>query len=515
MADSPGLHATLIYRFGSWVNRTFSFRVIRAPFKLIYGVLDRVSVVLWGIHIDDRADIGPGLYIAHPGGILVGPVRMGKDCNIAHHVTIGRRVDLENGVPTFGDRVWIGTQSVVFGGIRIGDGVTIGPLTVVARNLPARALVMGNPMRVLRLDYDNSAEIYGAGRQQPEDDAASPVSFKRRWGIAAINAATTARSIFRLKRSWEHEVRILAYHRVLDIRDDSSFEFDPDLVSASVDDFEWQIRHVRERYDPITFHHLVEFIEKGTPLPACPVIVTFDDGFDDNYRHAFPVLRSLNMPATFFVSTGYIGQRQTFWFDWFFYLCRQAAERRHVLKVGGALFPFDRDNAARQVRSAMRALWTLSDDERRIVVAGLAESLDMKHPDQGFAQSMPLDWDQVEAMAAAGMEFGSHTVSHPVLSRVVNDVDLRYELTESKRVLEQRLARTIDALAYPVGREFAFNDKIEQATRDAGYRIAVSYAAGTNKLRQLDAFKLKRIHVERYVNRAEFAATLAAPALLG
>lgn len=513
LADSPGLHATLVYRFGAWVNRTFRYKAIRAPFKVVYGLLDRLGFVLWGIHIDAHADIGGGLYIAHPGGILVGPIQMGMDCNIAHQVTIGRRASNENGVPTFGDRVWIGTQSVIFGGIRIGDGVTIGPLTMVARNLPACAFVMGNPMRVLRLNYDNTSEIYGApGRlPQPADTASAP-SLKRRIAVAAVNIARAIPAFDRLPRS-RQELRILAYHRVLDIDDDRSFEFDPDLVSASVDDFEWQMRHVRDRYDPITFHDLIEFIEKGKPLPACPVIVTFDDGYDDNYRHAFPVLRSLNMPATFFVSTGYIGQRQTFWFDWVFYLCRRAAERRHILKVGDALFPFDRDNAARQVRSAMHALWMLSDAERRIAIAGLEESLDMKPPDEGFAHSMPLDWAQLGEMAATGMEFGSHTVSHPVLSRISNEVDLRYELTESKRALEQRLACTIDVLAYPVGREFAFNDQVEQATRNAGYRIAVSYAPGTNKLKQLEAFKLKRIHVERDVSRSEFAAMLAAPAL--
>ena len=160
--ESPGMQAVLVYRFGSWINRTVRFRPLRKFLKLIYHLLDKLCIVLWGIHIDDGAEIGGGLYIGHFSGVLIGPVKMGVDCNLAHQVTIGRRGDGRGGVPVLGDRVWIGMGSVIFGGVHIGDGVTIGPLTVVARNLPPGALVSGNPMRLLRKNYDNSMEIYGA-----------------------------------------------------------------------------------------------------------------------------------------------------------------------------------------------------------------------------------------------------------------------------------------------------------------------------------------------------------------
>jgi serine O-acetyltransferase len=158
---SPGLQSVLVYRFSSWVERSVHFTLIRYPLKLICYTLQKLCIICWGIHIDARAQIGGGLYIGHFGGVLIGPIHMGSDCNIAQQVTIGRRAGNDTGVPIIGDRVWIGAGSIVFGGIHIGDGVTIGPLTVVARSLPAKVLVMGNPMRLLRKDYDNSAEIYG------------------------------------------------------------------------------------------------------------------------------------------------------------------------------------------------------------------------------------------------------------------------------------------------------------------------------------------------------------------
>jgi len=156
--DTPGLQAILVYRFGFWVNRTFRFPLFRFPLKLTHFLLNKLCIVLWGIHINAQAEIGAGLYIGHFGGILVGPSRIGEDCNINHQVTIGGRADGIPGNPTIGRGVWIGAGSIIFGGIHIGDGATICPLTVVSRSLPPKVMVIGNPMRLLRKDYDNSVQ---------------------------------------------------------------------------------------------------------------------------------------------------------------------------------------------------------------------------------------------------------------------------------------------------------------------------------------------------------------------
>ena len=159
--DNPGIQAIAVYRFSSWVNRKIRFAPLRYPIKLICYILQKLQIVLWGIYIDEGAEIGGGFYIGHFGGIIIGPVKMGEDCNVGPHVVIGRRAGANSGIPTIGDRVWIGTGSIVFGDIQVGNGVTVGPLTVVGRNLPERVLVMGNPMKLLRKNYDNSPEIYG------------------------------------------------------------------------------------------------------------------------------------------------------------------------------------------------------------------------------------------------------------------------------------------------------------------------------------------------------------------
>jgi serine O-acetyltransferase len=174
--DTPGLHAVITYRFASWIHRRVKLRLVRYPLLLIHYVMQKLCIICWGIYIHEGARIGPGLYIGHFGGIIIGPVTIGSDCNINHQVTIGVRADDGSALPVIGDRVWIGNGSVIYGEVHIGDGVTIGPLTVVSRSLPPRVLVSGNPMRVIAKDYDNSAAIYGGGGTTASVEPASEIT---------------------------------------------------------------------------------------------------------------------------------------------------------------------------------------------------------------------------------------------------------------------------------------------------------------------------------------------------
>lgn len=167
--DSPALQGTFVFRFGAVVQTARLPWVVRKPLGLLYFVLDKITIAMWNVHIDPRARIGGGLYVGHTGGILIGPASMGPDCCVAHNVTIGLRADgRSRGLPTIGARVWVGSGSILFGGITIGDGVSITPLSVVGRNIAPGTLVGGNPMQVLSHNYDNTVQIFGERAEAPE-----------------------------------------------------------------------------------------------------------------------------------------------------------------------------------------------------------------------------------------------------------------------------------------------------------------------------------------------------------
>lgn len=173
--DNPGFHAVLTYRYGNWVIRRVRARLLYYPLQLVHYILQKLCFVIAHVHIDPGATIGPGLYVGHFGNVIIGPVTMGADCNVGHQVTIGMRADgRSQEKPVIGDNVWFGAGCVVYGEITVGNGVMIGPNTVVARSLPDRTMVLGNPMKVISSDYDNYLSIYGHPRPSTPADGRRP-----------------------------------------------------------------------------------------------------------------------------------------------------------------------------------------------------------------------------------------------------------------------------------------------------------------------------------------------------
>lgn len=141
LSPSP-LRAMLWFRFGSWCKQR------GIPF--LPGYVQRRLYRRYGLEIVVGADIGGGLYIAHPIGTVVAPQRIGRNCTIVAAVTIGMRNEWE--FPAIGDDVFIGAGARVLGGITIGDRARIGANAVVTRDVPAGATVVGIPARVVKID---------------------------------------------------------------------------------------------------------------------------------------------------------------------------------------------------------------------------------------------------------------------------------------------------------------------------------------------------------------------------
>jgi serine O-acetyltransferase len=126
----------------------------------------RFFTALTGIEIDPHAHLGPGLMLPHTGNIVLGPVRVGRCCNISQGVTIGQGFrgpgPAVHAVPELGDRIWVGPGAVVAGPIRVGNDAAVSANSLVVRDVPARAVVLGVPARVV--SYDGSfAQIYYRG----------------------------------------------------------------------------------------------------------------------------------------------------------------------------------------------------------------------------------------------------------------------------------------------------------------------------------------------------------------
>nr|QCI34344.1 serine acetyltransferase [uncultured bacterium] len=147
---SLGFWALQVYRFGHLRYR-FSSRLVRIPLGAIHLVLAKLAEMLTGITIGVAAKIGRRLTIEHSGAIVVhGNAVLGDDCIIRQGVTIGnRRLDDPFGAPTIGHRVNVGAGAKILGRLHIGDGAEIGANAVVLKDVPAGAVAVGVPARIL------------------------------------------------------------------------------------------------------------------------------------------------------------------------------------------------------------------------------------------------------------------------------------------------------------------------------------------------------------------------------
>jgi peptidoglycan/xylan/chitin deacetylase (PgdA/CDA1 family) len=269
---------------------------------------------------------------------------------------------------------------------------------------------------------------------------------------------------------------IACYHRVVENFDRSRRATIPSmLISTSM--LERHIDWMAKRFSLVSLDDLGHYLERGKCFPKPPAAITFDDGYSDVYHHAYPMLMRKGIPAAVFVVTGLIGTRQPQIWDRFYLLLRRlylygaplAETVAEALRAKG--FDASRvqslSGSANEPFHVMGAvLNALPQDQIESLIDRLEEIVHLKR-DQ-MEDIAPLTWTMIETMHRGGIEFGSHTISHPLLTNETLDT-ARSELLGSKLMLEERLNTPVHHFAYPDGR---FNPVVVQAVKAAGYRYA-------------------------------------------
>lgn len=155
---SPGLFVVAGYRLAFWIRaqheETGNY-YLKCLLKAVNYLSKSFAVIAMKTSISHWPVIGPGLYLSNKGGITLGLDEIGADCTIHHKVTIG--MGKSNDRAVVGDRVWIGPNTVIYGGIRIGSGVVIRGVTVLGKSIPDNSVVSGKPGRIEKRNCDNSA----------------------------------------------------------------------------------------------------------------------------------------------------------------------------------------------------------------------------------------------------------------------------------------------------------------------------------------------------------------------
>ena len=299
----------------------------------------------------------------------------------------------------------------------------------------------------------------------------------------------------------------------MDVGDD--YPFDIGLISATRGSFWEQMKYIKTSYRPISMSELVNFFEKGIKLPRKSILVTFDDGFDDNYHTAFPILKELDIPATIFVTTDFINSTETIWYERLAYFFNKVSADQIYLSKLDEKVTLDDDLKTRRSRYAyvIEKLKLVQDKVRNDILNDLYSEygdpyVSISPDDKKLSISMT--WDELREMQQNNIEIGSHTVSHPILS-MLNEEQLGFEIGESKKIIENQLQESVDTIAYPVGQFESYSNNVINATKSAGYKIGFSYIDAMNNLKMLNRYSVPRLHVDMDSPLSLFKSKLCLP----
>ena len=308
-------------------------------------------------------------------------------------------------------------------------------------------------------------------------------------------------------------VRILMYHGVSESwPPEAPFHGRGKQVPREL--FQRHMAWLQRWMNPLSVEELVHLLESGEPLPARGVVVTLDDGYRNNLLQAAPVLAAVGIPAIVYVTSDLVEQR-CLWVDRLDAVL-EGLPRGQVQVPGeeepGPVLNWSNTGEARQVASKLRALGKTVVGEVReklmsAVVAPPGRDLEALPPAERPADVRGLDRDELSRLEKSGVEIGGHTLSHQVLSRC-DDQLLQRELRESRRLLENWCEGSVEHFAYPNGGVGDYDERTEQAVRDAGYRSAMTTVRGVVRAGDRP-LELKRIPINGDEQFAFFLADVS------
>lgn len=267
---------------------------------------------------------------------------------------------------------------------------------------------------------------------------------------------------------------VLAYHRIADPAA-AGFQYYPPNVSATPEKFARQMAYIQEHFSVVDLEAVNGFLHHGQSLPPRPLLITFDDGYLDNYTHAYPILKYHGFPAVIFLLTSRIDNPLPAWWDecayYFHYTQRQAAS----LPLIG-----ERDLSSPALRRVAREalveqLKRIPEAEKLAALRQTGEALQVDPP--GPDPDLFMTWDHVRELVNVGIACQPHTMTHPILARIDEEIQRREIIGSCERIREET-AQAIRAFAYPNGGVGDYTATTMRLLQQAGIKTAFTLLAG-------------------------------------
>jgi peptidoglycan/xylan/chitin deacetylase (PgdA/CDA1 family) len=306
------------------------------------------------------------------------------------------------------------------------------------------------------------------------------------------------------QRAFSKTLTVINYHRIGDPDQPGFDSFRPN-ISAHPDMFRQQMEYLIRWFNVIEARDLIQWLKHEKPLPPNAALITFDDGYLDNYTEAYPILREYDLPALIFLTAGHIDTDRPFYWDLAAY-CFHHTTQDHIVFPGKKEQFWSNNSQKEQVSTAwIESMKKIPDVEKKKWVEQLPSNLNVSVP-ANFFRNLMMNWDQIREMNKNRIEFGGHTINHPILSKVPLD-EAFDEIAGSKQKIEHELGREVQSFAYPNGMTDNFNSDIEMATARAKYQAAFTLLNGPTALSEVrkNPYAIRRIFISHMHTLPQFS----------
>ena len=292
----------------------------------------------------------------------------------------------------------------------------------------------------------------------------------------------------------DDKLAILLFHGVI-----SKNEYQIRNYTRKHIEIDYFISILRDLYEwgtPLSIDEALEFIHTSRSFPARPFVVTFDDGFENNYREAAPVLSQMNIPATFYLTTDFIENNTMSWIDRIEYCFEKSVAKTLLLPWCEEVFQIKTRREKIRVLDEIRFyVKRHADLNVNHLVSSIFDQCGIEPVEQsGDPLDKKMNWDQVREIAAdSNFTVGGHTHTHTVLTFLSPD-KMRHEIATSLKLLDEKASVAPTHYSYPEGLAHCYSDDVIDQLKHFGVACCPTAISGLNSL-SADPFHLKRITI--------------------
>ncbi len=295
------------------------------------------------------------------------------------------------------------------------------------------------------------------------------------------------------RRKLKNNAVVLMYHRVIPA-EQRKHSFSDDSIIVDDRNFDKHLKFLSRHFNILSIDSFIDHYDRQQPLPNASCLITFDDGWYDNYLYAWPILKNNNVPALIFMPTDFMESGRLFWQETLghgFSQClvsdhpgaKELLAEHHLDNISGC----SADQQRSRINHYVRTLKSLDYEHIERLLARMQEILGAI--DHGKLDGY-LSKGELQEMQGELIHFGSHACSHRILTRLPAEERQR-ELSESRHILENILQRPVKTIAYPNGN---FDDELCDMAEKNAYGFGFTTRFGYTSIED-DPRKIRRVNM--------------------